>query len=211
MRVVPVALLTAIAVIVGCYVLIQIVCIGTLPDLGHSPRPLADASRVFLGPAGGAFITAGALISILGNLNIVLLTASRLPFAMGERRELPTWLARTNRFRTPHVAILLTALVMLVLSVSGTFVYAVTVSTLARLLGYGVTAAGLLVLRRRPGLPAAFLLHGGPVIAISALVLIVWLLSNSTLVEARDTAIVLLLGLLLRFGYRWRMSATDAH
>jgi len=43
-RQVPLAMLVAIAVVALLYVLIQIVCIGTLPELAASPRPLADAA-----------------------------------------------------------------------------------------------------------------------------------------------------------------------
>jgi amino acid transporter len=52
----PFALLTGIAVVVAIYVLIQVVCIGTLPDLARSERPLSDASLSFLGGAGASVI-----------------------------------------------------------------------------------------------------------------------------------------------------------
>src|SRR5437588_3418182 len=42
----PLALLTAIAVVAAIYITVQIVCIGTLPALAASQRPLADASAV---------------------------------------------------------------------------------------------------------------------------------------------------------------------
>jgi APA family basic amino acid/polyamine antiporter len=155
-RNIPIALLTAMAVIAAIYVLIQIVCIGTLPDLASSQRPLADAANRFLGHAGAAIISAGIVVSITGNLNIVLLSASRIPFAMGERRELPHFLGATHtRFHTPHYAILFTGAIMLTLALSGTFIYALTISTLARLMIYMTTCAALPVLRRKVGAPAA--------------------------------------------------------
>ena len=52
-RVLPKALLTGMAIVVVFYVLIQLVCIGTLPGLAESHRPLADSAVHFLG-AGGA-------------------------------------------------------------------------------------------------------------------------------------------------------------
>src|SRR3954470_19985379 len=104
-RSIPRALLTAMAVIASVYLLIQIVCIGTLPDLANSQRPLADAANHFLGRAGASIISAGIIISIAGNLHITLLAASRIPFAMGERGELPGFLGLTHkRFHTPHYA-----------------------------------------------------------------------------------------------------------
>lgn len=195
-RTIPVALLTAIAIIALLYILLQIVCIGVLPGLASSPRPIADAASRLLGPTGAAFISAGIVISITGNLHITLLSASRIPFAMGERSELPSWLGAAHpRFRTPHLALLLTGCVVLALSLSGTFVYAVTISSLARLATYSAVAASLVVLRRKPDAPAAALrLPGGPLIAGAAILLALWLLSNSTWREARDTAIATALG-----------------
>ena len=146
----------SIAVVTVFYVLIQVVSIGTLPDLAASTRPLADAGGRFMGSMGAAIISAGALVSILGNLNVTLVVTPRLPFAMAERGELPGIVGRTHaRFHTPHVAIYFTGLIVLVLTLTGTFVYAATISVIARLLAYASTCAALPVLRRRKGSPAA--------------------------------------------------------
>ena len=183
----PFALLTGIGVVASVYIGIQVVCIGTLPSLASSERPLVDAAGRFLGAAGAALITAGAVISIIGNLGVSLLAGSRIPFAMAERRELPAFFAATHaRFRTPHRAVLLTAALMLVLTLSGTFIYALTVSTLVRLVIYGATCAALPLLRRRAG-PAPFRAPAGLAVSAASLALIVWLLGHATRLEARDT------------------------
>ena len=56
-RVIPFALIVALSASVVLFLLIQIVCIGVLPNLGSSARPLADASQIFLGSAGPAIIS----------------------------------------------------------------------------------------------------------------------------------------------------------
>jgi len=195
----PRALLMGLAVVLAFYMLIQLVAVGTLPGLGDSTRPLADAAGGFLGPLGAALISAGALVSILGNLHVIMLVAPRLPFAMAERRELPKLIAATHpRFHTPHVAIAGTAAVMLALSLSGTFVYAATVSVIARLFGYATTCLAVPVLRRDPNAaPASFQVPAGTAVCVIALLLVVWLLSNSTAAQARDAAIAIVLGLLI--------------
>jgi APA family basic amino acid/polyamine antiporter len=197
----PLAMLLAMGAVVLLYVAIQVVCIGTLPDLANSEKPLADASHRFLGAAGAHIISVGALVSIIGNLSVVLLAGSRLPFAMAERRELPQILASTHpRFHTPHIAILLTAIIMLVLTISGTFAYAVTLSAIARLLSYAATCAALPVLRRRGvAAPALFSLPAGTAVSIIILALSLWLLASSNWREARDAAIAIALGLLIYF------------
>jgi amino acid transporter len=193
----PSAILTAIGIVALFYILIQVVCIGTLPGLSASNRPLADAASRFLGGSGAAIISAGAVMSIVGNLNVVLLSASRLPFAMAGRGELPRFLAAINeRFRTPHAAIILTSTLMGALTLSGTFLYAVTISTLARLVIYGTTCSALPVLRKRSDAPpAGFRAPGGFPLSLAALALAAWLLFNSTWREVRDTAIAAGIGL----------------
>jgi APA family basic amino acid/polyamine antiporter len=200
----PRALLMAIAVVATLYILIQIVCIGTLPELAVSQKPLADAAQHFMGTAGAAIISAGAIISIAGNLNIIMLSGSRVPFAIAEQQQLPSFLAAVHRrFFTPHFAILITAGVMLVLTLKSSFVAALTISAIARLVTYAVTCAALPVLRRRKAVPAPmFKIRGGPVIAIAALILAAWLLANSTLREAITALIAGTVGMLIYSVYR---------
>ena len=208
----PRALLLAMTLVVGLYILIQLVAIGTLPGLASSTRPLADAGGRFLGPLGGAIITAGAVVSILGNLNVIMMVGSRLPFAMAERGQLPGFLGVTHpRYRTPHAAILVTALVMLLATLTGTFVYAATVSVLARLLSYAATCAALPVLRRKPSVaPALFTAPAGGAISLAALILVGWLLTHSTGRQARDATIAALVGLVVYFVSRLVRQATRA-
>jgi amino acid transporter len=200
----PMAMLTALVVITIIYILIQIVCVGTLPELGASTRPLADAATAFLGRAGASFIAIGALISISGNLNVLVLAASRLPFALAEQGELPRAFAAIHpRFHTPHVGITLTAMLMLVATLSGTFVYAATISVVARLLAYAVTCASLIAFRRRPDIASPhFTFPGAPAAAVASLLLIAWLLGNITGRQARDSSIAVGLGLLIWFVFR---------
>ena len=200
----PIAIVAAIALITAFYLLIQVVCIGTLPTLGNTERPLAEAAKTFLGPLGASLIAAGAITSIIGNLNVNLLSSPRIPFAMSVQQELPQVFGEVHkRFRTPHIAILLTAALVLALTLSSSLIYALTVSTIARLLAYAATCAALPRLRYQKDAPAAmFLLPGGIAISILAILLAVWLLSHATLIEARDSGIALAIGVIIYFLYR---------
>jgi amino acid transporter len=176
----PFALLTALAVVAFIYILVQVVSIGTLPNLAESERPIADAAYAFMGPIGAAIIVAGALISILGNLNVGVLGGSRILYAMGERDQLPTVLARTHsRFRTPWVAIVLNGLIIFILTIQASFLTAVAIATITRLLVYATTCASLIVFRQRNDIPPApFLVPFGVAAALLSLALIAWLLTN---------------------------------
>ena len=177
---VPFAILTALGIVAVLYILIQIVTIGTLPKLAQSQLPLADAATVFLGTFGAAFITLGALISIFGNLNVGVLSSTRLLFGMSEQKELPAVLAKTHeKFKTPYVSIVITGIVILVLAIQSSFVTALTIATITRLLVYATTCLAMPVLRRRNDLPnAPFSAPLGVLAAILSLVLIAWLLTN---------------------------------
>lgn len=206
-RSLPRALLIAILVVATLYILIQVVCVGTLPGLAQSQKPLADAGSQFLGAVGGAIISAGAMISISGNLNILLLSGSRLPFAMAEQKQLPAVVGNIHRtFFTPYISILITAGVMLFLTLKSSFLEALTISTIARLVTYGATCLALPVFRaRKEASPALFRLPGGTVIAILSLLLIVWLLLNSTLKEAWAATVAAAVGLAIYLAY-WLFS-----
>jgi APA family basic amino acid/polyamine antiporter len=178
----PFALLTAIGAAAVLYLLIQAVCIGTLPTLAQSRRPLADAASIFLGAGGASIITAGALISITGTLNTGMIAAPRLLFAMAEHGELPRALARVHlRFHTPYVAILISGALMLVLSLSASFITALKISTVIRLITYASTCVALIALRRNQSAPpATFIAPAGSAVAIAALALSAWLLHSSS-------------------------------
>lgn len=197
-RTVPFAALTALGVVATLYILIHIVCAGTLPGLADSSRPLADAAGQFLGPAGGLFMVVGAAVSIIGTMNGNMLVAPRLLYAMAEHGQLPRPLEAVHPVRhTPHVAIWVTAAVMLVLSLSGSFITAVAFSTLARLFTYGLTCAAVPVLRRRdPDTVAPFRLPGGSAIPLAALLAIGWVLTTVAAVQWRDLAIAVGIGLI---------------
>jgi APA family basic amino acid/polyamine antiporter len=205
-RVIPVSLFLALSAVVLLFVLIQVVCVGTLPQLTTSERPLAEASQTFLGASGPKIISAGALIGIVGTLNAVTLALTRLPFAMAVQGQLPRALGRVHRrFHTPHVSILISAATALVLSLAGTFIYAAKVTVITRVIVYASTCAALPVLRLRdktaateraqPHLRTAFELPAGTLISTVCIILCLSLLADSGWSEARDVAVAAAVGL----------------
>jgi len=199
----PFALFMALGVVVMLYVLIQFVCIGTLPGLANSERPLTDASFRFLGRTGASIISIGALISMSGALNSAMLASTRLPFALAEQGQLPKVLSATHsRFHTPYRSILLSSAAILIISLSYTFMSALTITTITRLIIYIATCGGLLALRRNSKeREAIFKIPAGTFVSITALLLCLWLLSNSAWREVRDVTVVIAAGLIFYFIY----------
>jgi amino acid transporter len=195
----PWALLAAMGVVTVLYVGIQVVCVGTLPRLAQSTRPLAEAANRFAGAPGAMAIVIGAVFSILGNLNLQILACSRIPFAMAAQRDLPAFLAAVHpRRHTPFAALILTAVVGLGLALSQSFLAAVTISSMARLIAYGATAIALLRFRSQPAAPAAlFHVPLAPASVWFTLALMLWLLTRVKAGEIFQTLGAVLAGLAL--------------
>ena len=163
----PFALLIGFAVVAAIYVSVHCVAMWSVPDLAHSDRPLADAARVFAGPAGAKAISLGALLSTLGGLCAAVITAPRLVYALGERGDFPRIFAAVHsRFRTPYVAILLWAILALGLALWGNFIWNAVLSVAARLVTYGMSCGALIQLRRSQPNADAWRVPAGPLLAV---------------------------------------------
>jgi len=90
------------------------------------------------------------------------------------------------------------------LTLKSSFLEALTISAIARLVTYAATCLALPVFRAKREIPpAAFHLAGGTVIAILSLLLIAWLLLNISLKEAKMAALAAAAGLVIYFAHRF--------
>ncbi len=204
-KIIPFGLIVGIVIVTVVYIAVQIVSIGTLPGLATSERPIADAAAVFLGPLGAGFITVGVLVSVYGNINGAVLTATRTLFAMSEQGDLPPIFERIHpKFKTPYVAIIVTAVVMLILTLQSSFLTAVAIATITRLVVYATTCAALPIFRRRNGMPAApFSAPFGVLASLLSIGLIVWLLTNVDFAkEGFSSLAAVVIGLIIFGGSR---------
>lgn len=181
-RDVPFALIVQIALVTAIYTSVQLVAIGTIPNLGVSQTPLADAGRMMMGPIGGFVMTLGAVLSVLGTNNNTVLAGPRYLYALAESGALPSLFARIHpRYRTPYVAILTQTAIALGLMLTGTAEQLAELSVTARLATYVGTAAAVPVLRRKlPASERAIRLPGGPLIPAAALAICLVFMSSAT-------------------------------
>ena len=192
----PIALIASVAVTTLLYIAIQIVALGTLPGLATDATPLASAARMFLGPAGAGIITAGAVLSTTGSNSAVILVGPRILYALAEGGQLPRVLARVHqRYRTPHVAVIVFALAAWLIALYGNFAQLVTVSAIARLIFSAATCLAIPVLRRkRPLAVRSFKVPGGIVVPALAAVISIWLLTGINKPQAIAGGVALLVG-----------------
>jgi amino acid transporter len=202
-RDIPFGLFVGLAIVVALYSAILIVCAGVVPNLSTSARPLFDGAVAMLGKPAGVVVVCGAILSMSGTLFTILFVGPRLVFSLAESGQLPAALASVHpRFRTPGVSILAHTALAWALAVTSSFLGALTASTLTRLMLYGLTAASLLVLRRR-GLttqPHPLLLPGGREIAVATCVLCVWLMLQSDRATWVSATACLILGACVAYG-----------
>ena len=137
------------------------------------------------------------MISCLGVFGPVYTGGTRLLYAMAEQGQLPGVMARLHtEFRTPHWSVLATSAAILILALSGSFIYLAKLSLIARVAVFAITCATLPIMRRRSDLPeAAFKLPAGSLFGYGAAILCVLFLAASSMRELLDVAIAVMAGL----------------
>jgi len=179
-RTVPRAIFLAMAAVATLYLTIQLVAQGLLGDaLANDPTPLASAAAVALGPAGRTMILVGSALSMFAYVSGMMLNVPRMLFAFGRDGFLPASFARVHPvWRTPHVAIVVQAVVVAVLALFGVFEVLAVAANAMGLLVYAACCLAAGELRRRDvragGIP--FEVPGGAVVPWLALAVIAYLL-----------------------------------
>ena len=201
----PFALISAIIIIAAIYFLVQLVTIGVLPSVADSETPVADAASRFMGNGGAYLVGAGAVISITGTLNAIMLIGSRIPFALSMEKQLPRILSFIHPgYKTPTWSLLFFSGITLVVSVKGSFLNTLTISVMVRVLIFIFVCAAMLVLRRKEMAAAAFTLRYGKLTGILAILFSCWLLSAAEMTEIRDVSLCMLAGALFYVLYQWK-------
>ena len=182
-RNVPKAIILVLTLVSIVYILIQAICIGIMGDaLVTSKTPVADAAFVFMGPLAKAIVTAGTLISI-GGINVASsFLAPRSGVAMADDGLIPKVVSKRNKKDAPYVAIIVTVVFAVVLSWTGSFEKLAAISVVSRFAQYLPTCLAVLVFRsKRPDMARTFRVPLGPVIPVLAVVVSIWLITQSSL------------------------------
>ena len=193
----PFALITGFIFIAIFYCLIQVVSIGTLPGLATSQRPLADAARLFMGNWGGLLIATGAVISITGTLNAIVLGGSRLPFAFSSEGQFPKIFSFIHPRRlTPTWSLLLFIAITTVVSLVWSFFSALTIGSIIRVMVYLMVCISMIRLRQKKMAGKDyFKVRFGYFFATAGILLGGWLLLSSKWKELKQIGICLLIGI----------------
>lgn len=141
-KTIPKAIIITIITAILLYAAISVVAIGVIgtEKMASTTSPLQAVADALTTPAISTIVTIGASTAMLGVLLSQILGISRMMLAMGRRRDLPPVFQRVHgRYRIPHIGILLTGVVILLLTLLGSFEFIVRAATFTILLYYSIT------------------------------------------------------------------------
>ena len=150
----PRSLIIGTLAVVAIYVLVNVAYLRTLglEGLAATTTPAAEAAGRWLGANGERFVAAAIAISTFGFLNLSVLAPTRVYYAMAADGAFFPPLARLHpRFGTPGAAILLQSAWAIVLALTGRYGDLLDTVVFADWIFFGLTVAGLFVLRGRLG------------------------------------------------------------
>lgn len=179
--------------VVIAYVLVNLgyVYVLSLKGVGGSPLVAADTMTRIIGPAGAALVSMLVALSTFGALNADFLGSPRIFFAMADDGLFFKVIARVHpRFQTPHVAILLTAVMSVLLVFSRSFEALTETFVIAIWPFYGLCVAGVFRLRQlRPDLPRPYRVIGYPLVPAVFLIAVFGFLLNALVSEPFSTIV----------------------
>ena len=191
-RTYPLALAIVVPLSIAVYFLPTLASLAALGNWQQwHTRYFSDAAQLIGGPWLGSWMTIAAMVTNLSLLNATVLTSTRMPSTMAEDGYLPAFFTGKHpRFGTPWIAIVVSGLIYGLLAVHS-LTQLITVYNWLRVGTTILTVLAAWQLRRKmPELPRSFVVPGGSLGLIAAVVAVVLM------------SLVALLGS-DRYGLRW--------
>jgi amino acid transporter len=158
-RTMPVAILLTLAVSTLLYIAVALVALASLPpgELAGSDAPLAAIYQTLTGREP-LLITVIGMFAVINGALIQMIMASRVIYGMADRGWLPRWLGLIHpATRTPVVATVLVAGMVLVLALSGTTEQLAKATSYALLAVFGLANLSLWRIKRTRAHPAGII------------------------------------------------------
>lgn len=204
---IPKSLLLGLVTCIIIYACTTLAYLYVLPidAIAASSMVGSDAAAVVMGSTGGAIIALMVIISTFGTTNGNILATARVSFAMAQEKRFFDFVGKVHpRFQTPGNALWLHGAWTSLLVLSGSFDMLTDMLIFVSWLFYGMSAAGIFVLRRKlPHAERPYRVWGYPIVpaifvAFTVFFLIATLISDIQLYASGKTQMInSLLGLLL--------------
>ena len=189
----PRAIVIGTLALIAIYVLTNVAYLYVSPIdvVRQSPLVAADTMMALFGRAGVVLVSLFVMISSFSSLNGSMLASPRIFFAMADDGLFFKSIARVHpKFRTPHVAIVLAALLGMALVLSRSFEALTNTFVLAIWPFYAASVAAIYRLRRlRPELPRPYKVAGYPIVPAVFIVSVIGFVANALVNEPVSTGI----------------------
>ena len=192
----PLGLVMALALTVVLYMGVSVSAVSVVPwqELAQADAPLdAVVQRAAPWVPAGMFI-AITIFAVANTGLINYVTASRLLYGMARDGQLPQALAKIHpERRTPHVAVALIFVLIVLLILSGDISQLASATVLLLLLVFSAVNAALVILKLRPDEPEGAFELPTAVPALGAIVCIVMFIARATAGDIRAPVIAAIL------------------
>jgi len=148
----PKAILLGISSLTVLYILVNWAFLHVLTpaEISETPVVASEMMRRIVGSNGGLIIAAIILLTTFGSMNTAVLSDARIGYAVGRDHPLISFLGKLHtRFRTPGYALLVNAVWVSVLIISGSFESLITYTATAFWFFMAMTGICLFVFRKR--------------------------------------------------------------
>jgi len=180
-RNVPRAVFLSLLIVVPIYLLVAFAALGAAPETGapswqflglKKETALVEVAGQFF-RGGGILILLGGLLSTMSALNATIYSSSRVSFAMGRDRNLPSWFGKVHPVRkTPHWAILASAVLIASMAAALPIEAVASASDIMFLLLFVQVLMVLIALRKkRPDLRRGFRVPLVPLVPVIGIIL----------------------------------------
>ena len=208
----PRGIIVGTVALIGIYLLANIAYVAALgvQRSAASERIAAEAVAAILGPGAGKLIALAILISMFSAANAVVLTSTRVYFAMARDGHFFERMGSIHaRWQTPAFAIVASCAWAAVLAMSGTFEQLLTYVVFTGWAFYALGAASIFYYRRRaPDAPRPFRVPGYPWTPLIFVLVAAAIVLNTVLLHPGQTAIGVALVLLgVPVYWFWRRNA----
>ncbi|MCA9523015.1 MAG: amino acid permease [Myxococcales bacterium] len=151
-RTIPRAIFITLAIGVAIYVFVIWVMMGTVhhTELAKSDVPFIFVAERLFGAWGRWAAVFATIMASLSAFSVTLGASARILYALGRDGHFPRFFATLHkRYRTPHVALLICAGVVVVTGSSGIVKFVASVSDFGYLMGLGIVNYAVIALHQR--------------------------------------------------------------
>jgi len=165
-KTIPIALLTGVSLITLLYIAINFIYLYLVPakEIANANLIAADTLQILAGERGRKILEAFIIISSLGCINAMIITGSRVTYAMGKDNAIFRYIGEMNgRYGTPIRAIIINAVWSIALIIFGTFNKLLFFTGILVWLFFALVVGGLFILRHKhPNIERPYKVWGYP-------------------------------------------------